>query len=1206
LDFSPDGTLYASAGDLLSVINPATAAASNLLTLTNAAAGATTAGAALCFGREGTLYVSDGYSLYKVNPANGQCAEIAPFHTNSSGARLTIPIYGLATAPDGTLFGGDRDLYTIDPATATATWIGAICAYPGFIQGRDMAFGSDGNLYLIGMDVFGDTALYDINTNNAALTRLGAFPGPAFGLVQSNNPAVLAITAQPAAQSVPAGGTATFSVTATGQPAPVPQWYFDGQPFAGGTDIILTISNVAAINAGGYSVVLTNASGAVTSEVVTLAVTPDFTFLATAAIMGGGAGGIVSLSTNPPAETVLGSNNTLLTCLGFDTNAVLYAANNTLYRVTTNSDPWGLVTVGPILQAGSSAPLTLTGMAFSPSNVLYGVAGNQLFTIDATMARATLVTGYPSNLYISAVAFGPDGRMYGGELDLYRMDPATGHLISDLGPLAGPDGEILGDMKFGSDGYLYFCGGLNGNVYRLDPMTARTSLVAATPFNLSGLAFYPAPFDTTRPSITLQPASQVGALGGRVTFSAAVAGAGPMTYQWSNGAVRLQDGSRISGAASPSLTIANLMQSDAGTYVMTVSNAFGSAATFPATLAIGAGPAITVQPAAATSVVEGSLVTLSVTAAGAAPLLYQWMAGGSIIPGATSRTLAVSAAPLDGVTAPFYTVLVRNGFGVSFSASAEVIVLPNLTKPGVTIAVPAANARTASNAISGAASANATRVFYWTTNINNGVVTVSPPDSAALAPSPSGVAWSAVPTLLPGSNVLVVQAQNQYGNSSTRVSRPFFYKVAAPLALTIAADTGAGTLAGRASVPGDTVPGADAMLNIGEGYSITAQPGAHCLFSNWSGTLGQIATPTIHFVMESNMSLQADFITNLFIGMAGRYDGIFQPADSQGASEATSGLIENLLLKTNGLYSGKIYLAGATYSLNGSFDAWGQATETITRTAAAGGKVLLELNVASQSVPREITGMVQGTTQYVGGWISTNLALYAATTNTNNFHAYAVLLPQDTNVAGAPPSYGYALITNTGSTINLGGKLSDGTPFSRSEPINEQDEFPVYANLYKSPGLLLGQLSLDAAAAPAGTLSWIKPEQKTGLYSNGFDAELVVEGSPWTNSTVVLANLFPTNAQLIFSGGGLASNLVWTVQLTSSNVLRMVSGATNFISGTINRTNGLLTLSYRPTGVRTNATVFGTLLQNIGLGGGYFLLPGATNTGAITLKPARS
>jgi hypothetical protein len=369
---------------------------------------------------------------------------------------------------------------------------------------------------------------------------------------------------------------------------------------------------------------------------------------------------------------------------------------------------------------------------------------------------------------------------------------------------------------------------------------------------------------------------------------------------------------------------------------------------------------------------------------------------------------------------------------------------------------------------------------------------------------------------------------------------------------------------------------------------------------------------TFTFIMESNLSVTANLATNLFIGMAGRYDGIFSPGDSE-VSEATSGLIENLLLKTNGLYSGKLYLAGTTNSLIGSFDASGQATEKIPRTPAAGGDVTLELIVASQSVPRQITGSLQGTN--LGGWISTNLNLCAATTttNTNNSHAYTVLLPQDMSVAGAPPSYGYALITNTGSTINLGGALSDGTPFSRSEPINEQNQFPVYANLYKNPGLLLGQLSLEVPgipgqAPPTGSLTWIKPEQKTGLYTNGFETELVVDGSPWSNSEAVLTNIFSTNAQLTLAGGGLASNLVWTVQLTSSNTLRVLSGPTNFISASINRTNGLLTLAYRATGVRTNATASGTFLQNINFdaGGGFFLLPGATNTGTITLVPEGS
>src|SRR5208283_4098034 len=119
---------------------------------------------------------------------------------------------------------------------------------------------------------------------------------------------------------------------------------------------------------------------------------------------------------------------------------------------------------------------------------------------------------------------------------------------------------------------------------------------------------------------------------------------------------------------------------------------------------------------------------------------------------------------------------------------------------------------------------------------------------------------------------------------------------------------------------------------------------------------------------------------------------------------------------TNGVYSGKLYLASATpYTLAGAFNRSGQATETIVRDASAGGNVTLELNIPWQSVPRQITGSVRGAN--AGGWISTNLNLYAAAANTNNFSNYTALLPRDTSAADSPPSYGYALITNIASMI---------------------------------------------------------------------------------------------------------------------------------------------------------------------------------------------
>ena len=123
---------------------------------------------------------------------------------------------------------------------------------------------------------------------------------------------------------------------------------------------------------------------------------------------------------------------------------------------------------------------------------------------------------------------------------------------------------------------------------------------------------------------------------------------------------------------------------------------------------------------------------------------------------------------------------------------------------------------------------------------------------------------------------------------------------------------------------------------------------------------------------------------------------------------------------------------------------------------------------------------------------------------------------------------------------------------------------------------------------PAGNLRWFKPPSPTGLYTNGFNAALAVEGSPWTNSASALSHLLPNQAQLIFSGGGLASNLVFSVQLTSSNTLKWVSGPRDLASGAINRTNGLMTLTFTNTS-GNKVTAFGTLLQNaFNRGGGFF------------------
>jgi hypothetical protein len=81
-----------------------------------------------------------------------------------------------------------------------------------------------------------------------------------------------AITEQPQSQTVFAGTNVTFSVTATGRPAPDYQWFFNGTLLSGVTTPTLTLTNVQLADAGSYQVVVTNTVRAVTSAVATLTV----------------------------------------------------------------------------------------------------------------------------------------------------------------------------------------------------------------------------------------------------------------------------------------------------------------------------------------------------------------------------------------------------------------------------------------------------------------------------------------------------------------------------------------------------------------------------------------------------------------------------------------------------------------------------------------------------------------------------------------------------------------------------------------------------------------------------------------------------------------------------------------------------------------------------------------------------------------------
>jgi Matrixin len=120
----------------------------------------------------------------------------------------------------------------------------------------------------------------------------------AFGAVVLNltftatGPSLPVITAQPVGATVTTGGSASFSVTATG--ATGYQWTFNGSNIGGATGATHTISSVTTANAGSYRVVVSNGVGSVNSDTVTLTVNAPPAPPAPPPSSGGGGGGAPS------------------------------------------------------------------------------------------------------------------------------------------------------------------------------------------------------------------------------------------------------------------------------------------------------------------------------------------------------------------------------------------------------------------------------------------------------------------------------------------------------------------------------------------------------------------------------------------------------------------------------------------------------------------------------------------------------------------------------------------------------------------------------------------------------------------------------------------------------------------------------------------------------------------------------------------------
>jgi hypothetical protein len=438
------------------------------------------------------------------------------------------------------------------------------------------------------------------------------------------------ITAQPVAQTVASGASASFSVTATGSPTLTYQWRKNGVNIGGATAASYTTPATAFVDDGAvFTCVVTNAFGSATSSGATLTVqaTPAITTQPAAQTVDGGQTATFSVvATGSPTLTYQWRKNGVniggATAASYTTPATVLADSGAVFtcRIT---NPYGNVT---------SAGATLT-VRVVPS--ITSQPTDQSVTVGQTATFTVAATGSPTLAY----QWSKDGVAIGGATAASYTTPVT----------------VLAD-----DGAQFTC--TVTNAYGSATSAAATLSVTAA---------------IIAPAITTQPAARSVLEGQTATFSIVATGTAPLAYQW-----RLNGVAIVGATAATHTTPATVLADSGGLYSCDVSNAGGSASSGSAALTVSpAPPTISADPADQT-VAAGATATFSVTASGSAPLAYQWRKNGTNIGGATASSYTTPATVFADQGAS-YACVVSNAAGSVTSAAAVLTVhaAPAITTP---------------------------------------------------------------------------------------------------------------------------------------------------------------------------------------------------------------------------------------------------------------------------------------------------------------------------------------------------------------------------------------------------------------------------------------------------------------------------------------------------------------------------------------------
>ncbi len=991
------------------------------------------------------------------------------------------------------------------------------------------------------------------------------------------------ITTEPLSQTNNAGSTAIFSVAVSGSEPLVYQWkkgsanLSEGGNISGSATASLTLSGISQNDAAAYSVIITNAGGSDTSLTATLTVNDP-----------------PAITTQPTSQTVGAGSNVVF--------AVTATGGNLSYAWNKNNSPLGN---GGNVSGATSAALTLSGVLSSDAANYSVVVANSAGSITSSPPAVLTVLNPPVILADPTSRTNNAGTTATFSVSATGTEPLSyqwrrgAFNLSDGGNVFGANSATLTlTSVFTADAADYDVVVSNG------AGTATSVLATLTVID---------------PVITSQPSNQTNNAGTTANFTVVASGTA-LTYQWRKEGADLSDAGNISGATSQTLLITNLLAANAGNYTVLISGDGGSTISSNALLVV-IDPILTLHPTNYTAT-QGTTATFSVEAYGTAPLVFQWkkdnspLVDGGNISGATSRNLT-----LTGVTQPdaaTYSVSVTNASGNVTSSNAVLTVQStDFSPPSVAITSPTSNGKTNSPIITikGTAKDTAPGVV---TSVWYRLLTEPTYSQANLSTVAGIITWTSTNvTLTPGTNQVVAYAVDSGGNLSALKTNLFFYDSTSLLTVHI---NGNGEVKNTTNVN----DGAQIPMLVGRPAFLSAfiGIGTNYVFSNWFGTVTDTNT-TLNFIMQSNMVLTAQFITNPFTAAAGLYNGLFSETN---VTHRTAGLF-TMILSDKASYSGKLFLDGDVVSISGKFDLSGRSTKSFSRAATFGKSTLnLDLVLDWSTSSQQIFGTI-GDGTWSSDLVGDRAPFSLTNLDTNFVGKYSMLIPRTNFPAASPGGFGYGWTTNNSKgQVVLKGHLGDGSVISLSLPISKNGQWPFYAPLYKNTviytngltlavatnkssfrGMILGWVNfINSTSSPIASVNWIKttvPATNTWntnyFYPAGFSNFVEIISSPYNPPLPGVRNLNFTNATVVTADGNLPGPVGWDASVTSNNVVTVVMQGTNKMTLILNTQSGVISGKFPHSNNDYKSTSFyGTVLQKQNYGSGHF--PGRTDLGSTT------